>query len=551
MGSTEVLQAGSVFAESFRIAELLADGDMGAAYLADALPTGARCVLKVLDPILVKHEAIRRRFVGEARATSRVDSEYLLQTRGAGIDRSSGRPWLVTDVLEGEDLATRVHRWGSQSWSDVLTLVAALGDALGKAHAQGLVHYDLTPENIHLIAGKPFGVVLRELTISRLVSDACAAEGDVFGSASWMPPEQFDLGRGLAPSANVWSLGLLAFYAATGHAYWLAAANDPSPSRALLREILAEPFAPPSERARALGCETSLPAWFDRWFLRCLVRDPSRRPGAAQAAQDFLAEHGDQDRPHESTRPVEDDQRPTRRPPPPATRVKRSRSLPRGVLAEAKSTPPAAAPNFPSPAPITAPASPGSKPARRPARTWRYVAMLAVGAALLAWFRADRPAAAPQPTNAAAGAPSERAIPATSAAIPLHTAVPQSTVVERATAPAVATPAASAPDAGPARRVVDFPSVASSDTPGVDADYDLAAALKAVNRVYYGSCSLPSSGKLAITFAPSGRVKKVTVLQGDYDEPTTACIAGRFGTAKMAPFQGNAQTVTASVIATK
>jgi hypothetical protein len=88
------------------------------------------------------------------------------------------------------------------------------------------------------------------------------------------------------------------------------------------------------------------------------------------------------------------------------------------------------------------------------------------------------------------------------------------------------------------------------DMPGGSTEYDLSAALKAVNRIYYGNCAVPSAGKVAITFAPSGRVKKVTVLQGAYDEPTTACIAGRFGTAKMASFQGNPQTVTAELVAT-
>jgi hypothetical protein len=96
---------------------------------------------------------------------------------------------------------------------------------------------------------------------------------------------------------------------------------------------------------------------------------------------------------------------------------------------------------------------------------------------------------------------------------------------------------------------------AGAHTPGDVAsgssDYDLGAALRAVNRVHYGDCTVPSAGKLAITFAPSGRVKRVALVRGDYDEQTTACIAARFGTAKISPFDGTAQTVTADVTSTR
>jgi hypothetical protein len=81
-------------------------------------------------------------------------------------------------------------------------------------------------------------------------------------------------------------------------------------------------------------------------------------------------------------------------------------------------------------------------------------------------------------------------------------------------------------------------------------DYDVASALKALNRVYYGDCRVPSAGQIAVTFATSGRVKKVAVVQGDYDERTLGCIAARFGAAGMHPFRGVPQTVTASLEST-
>ena len=79
----------------------------------------------------------------------------------------------------------------------------------------------------------------------------------------------------------------------------------------------------------------------------------------------------------------------------------------------------------------------------------------------------------------------------------------------------------------------------------------MSEALKALNHVYYGVCAVPSIGKVAVTFAPSGRVKKVALLRGDYDDPTTACVEARFGTAKISPFRGIAQSVTADLLPTR
>jgi serine/threonine protein kinase len=539
MASVELLAPGSVFAGRFRIVELLGEGEMGAAYLVGVLPDTNRCVLKAMAASLVKQDALRRLFEGYAKSTSKVASTNVLQTLDAGIDRASGRPWFTTDLLRGEDLGARIAREGAQSLPDVRLLLAALGDALGKAHAQGLVHYDLTPENIHLGRGRPLGVKLRELTISRLVSDAVAAEGEVVGTAIWMPPEQFDLGRRLTPAANVWSLALLAFYAATGRPYWMNASDDPSPSKDLLREILRSPIVSASERAKALGCTSGLPPWFDGWFARCVTREPGRRLPNAHTAHALLAESLDH---HDALADDDDDQRTTLRLPDPPTRPKGSRSLPRGILAEAtggstvSSTPP------PSGAARVDPR--GAKEGGR--SRWPYLTLLSAVAVLLLWFlvSGDR-----HPTTSRAGS----AAGSDSAGKPLRSPRPlarsesvEAEVASTAAALSIATSDARAPGGAVAIR-----AFAAGDGQGGTDDFELAGALKALNGVYYGNCTVPSGGKLAITFAPSGRVKAVAVLRGDYDEATTGCIAARFGAARMSPFRGSEQSVTADIVATR
>jgi serine/threonine protein kinase len=546
MGSREILAPGAVFAERFRIVGVQGTGEMGITYVAETSLGSTQFALKVMDAVLLKRDSLRKRFATEARSTSRIVSAHLLQTRDAGIDKKTGRPWFTADLLPGEDLSVRVHRDGARPIAEVRTLVAALGDALGKGHALGFVHYDLTPENIHLGPGKALAVMLRELTISHLVSDACAAEGDLFGTALWMPPEQFTLGRPLEPTGNTWSLGLLAFYAATGHSFWLRALEDPSPSKALVREILREPIAIASERAAALGCPGALPPWFDTWFARCVAREPGKRFANARAAHASFVELMDAV-PYEVADETADAQPAAttgpQRPAPPRGR----RSVPPVALGDIHGAPSVSHP--PPTAAYAATVSPARAKSRRRTRL-RQVALLAVGAALLAWLSTD-------------GHPGKRQAPASNVVegvaksqprveLPAPPPVPASASPAPPASPPVlpSAPAASAEEAADGQPITvrTFPD---GDAVGAATDYNVAAAMKALNRVYYGDCAVRSTGKVAVTFAPSGHVKKVAILRGDYDEPTSSCIAARFGAAKIAPFHGAAQSVTGDLMATR
>jgi hypothetical protein len=541
MASAEILAPGSVFAERFRIIELLAEGEMGAAYVVEISPAGTRCVLKAMAASLVRQAALRKLFSGYAKATSKLVSANILQTKDAGIDRATGRPWFTTDLLRGEDLATRIDRKGPLPLSEVRDLLASVCEGLGKAHAKGLVHYDLTPENVHLASERALSVKLRELTISRLVSDALAAEGELIGTAEWMPPEQFEIGRRLTPAANVWSLALLAFYAATGCVYWKSASDVPSPSKDLLREILGGPLVPASERARAFGC-AGLPPWFDAWFARCLVRELSERLPNADAAWALLAESLKQ---HPGALPDDvDDQATTMRLPDRTGRAKGSRSLPRGIVAEARGGSIATGTAQPLGSVATSERA-ATKP--RAGGGWLYLMALCVGVALLAWLRLS--GEHPQP---AVGTGSTAASDTMGAPRPSHVpSVTRSYSVDAGGASASAASGTARSDAAVAGGAVAVRTFAADDARGGTDEFDLAAAVKALNGVYYGTCVVPSAGKLAITFAPSGHVKKVAVLKGDYDEATTTCITSRFATAQMPPFRGGEQSLTADVVATR
>lgn len=510
---------------------------MGEAYLVEALATGTRCVLKAMSADLVKLSATREVFARYAKCTSKVASASILHTIDAGIDRATGRPWYTADLLRGEDLATRVSRKGARSESEVRFLLAGLAEALRKAHDQGLIHYDLTPENIHLEPGRPFALKVRELTISRLVSDALAAQGEIVGTAIWMAPEQFDLGRQLTPAANIWSLALLGFYVATGRPYWMNVSDTPLPSKALLREILASQIVSASQRAQALGCESTLPAWFDEWFARCLLREPEQRATATDAARAILAQ-GLPQQAHAAADDVVDDQATTLPLPDRAVRTKGSRSLPLGIVAEARGGA-VVEPTASRARPTT---EDGGRAKARRRVGWRNIALLFVAAPLLFWGLRNRLPRADDAVRPAKTAPREEQ--------PTSPPVFAPSESDAAGGAAAASASADSDAATPAVPVA-VRTFGAGDAVGGSADYDLPGALKVLNGVYYGNCSVPSAGKLAITFAANGHVKRIAVLRGDYDAATTECITARFGTAKVSPFRGGDQSVTANIVATR
>src|SRR5690606_34504318 len=107
------------------------------------------------------------------------------------------------------------------------------------------------------------------------------------GTPLFMAPEQTDRRGLIAPTTDVWPLGLIAFYLLTGQYYWLGANQSIT---ALLREVVMEPLSPASERAQQLGVPGLLPPGFDDWFARCVTRDPSQRwPDAGACVRAFCA----------------------------------------------------------------------------------------------------------------------------------------------------------------------------------------------------------------------------------------------------------------------
>lgn len=285
------LADGAVFARDFRVLKLLKEGGMGAVYIAEQMSTGKQRALKLLSPELVHNPEIRDRFVREARAAANIESDHVVETVTAGVDEATGSPYIVMELLRGEELGDAAMRAGPLMIADVREVYLQIGHALEQAHAQGLVHRDLKPENIFLAASKrrdvPFTAKILDFGIAKLVADGMQKTGtQPLGSPLYMSPEQTDRKGRICPATDCWALGLIAFYLLTGKSFWLAASDDSLP--ALLREVCIDPIPRATERAQELGVQGMLPVGFDAWFAHCVDRDIDRRyPEAGSCLRAF------------------------------------------------------------------------------------------------------------------------------------------------------------------------------------------------------------------------------------------------------------------------
>jgi hypothetical protein len=180
---------------------------------------------------------------------------------------------------------------------------------------------------------------------------------------------------------------------------------------------------------------------------------------------------------------------------------------------------------------------PAHREGKRRGSGLRVLAFVAMSAAFGVWLWNDGSARRAATT---AVTPPPGSTPATPA--------PPSSASNAAPPSASSSPVASSA-AVPAVDAASAVSIADAGDDGL-AGFDLASAMRALNRIHYGECHVPTPGVVSIAFNSSGRVKKVAVVQGDYDPETASCVLSHFGAAAMTPFRGASQTVTANLAPT-
>lgn len=275
-----MLDPGVLVGGDFRVERKLSEGGMGAVFVAEQVSTGAKRALKIIRPELLRHPKLRQRFSQEAKVTASIASDHVVSVVAAGFDSALEVPWLAMELLSGETLHDLVAEKGVLSPEMAIVVLRQLAHAMDAAHAAGVVHRDLKPDNIFLAESRrsmlPFFVKVLDFGIARIVHEAQATHTESLGTPLWMSPEQAGSGEAVGPWTDVWAFGLIVFFLLTGKMYWLASRGEGTPL-AIVKEICFDPLAPARARARELDFDGDLPEAFDAWFARAVAREASAR----------------------------------------------------------------------------------------------------------------------------------------------------------------------------------------------------------------------------------------------------------------------------------
>jgi serine/threonine protein kinase len=244
----------------YRLVNRLGDGGMGQVFLGVS-PGGRPVAVKVIRPELAADPEFVRRFAREVEAARRVGGFHTAPVVDA--DPYADRPWMVTAYIAGPSLRAVVTNRGPLSPAAVARLGAGLAEGLAAIHGSGLVHRDLKPANIIMAVDGPriidFGIA------QAVGATSLTTPGAVIGTYSYMSPEQVHADRA-TPESDVFALGCVLAYAATGHAPF-----DASTGVAIMYRVLHE--------QPDLG---TLPAGALRDTLAaCLAKAPGQRPPLA------------------------------------------------------------------------------------------------------------------------------------------------------------------------------------------------------------------------------------------------------------------------------
>jgi serine/threonine protein kinase len=207
---------GQVIADTYQLTELIGSGGMGEVYCGRRLSDGVPVAVKVLHVHLVDQAEMRERFRREAQLVARIPDTHVARVLdcGATVD---GQLFIVMEYLRGEDLGSLLRRRGQLSLDEIVPLVDKIAAALEAAHAAGVVHRDLKPQNVFLVDGTG-EVKLLDFGIARLnESDGLTLTSELLGTAGYMAPEQArGVSSDIGPHTDVFALASILYRALTG-----------------------------------------------------------------------------------------------------------------------------------------------------------------------------------------------------------------------------------------------------------------------------------------------------------------------------------------------
>jgi beta-lactam-binding protein with PASTA domain len=267
--------AGRLLDARYRLDRAIARGGMATVYEATDLRLDRTVAVKVMRPALAEDPDFVERFAREARAAAGLSSPEVVAVHDQGTDAATGTAYLVMEHVPGCTLRDVVQEDAPLSPSRAIDLLEPVLRALAAAHAAGLVHRDVKPENVLL--GDDGRVKVADFGLARAIesSNLTATTGLLIGTVAYLAPEQVEHGRA-DTRTDVYAAGILLFELLTG----VPPYSSDSPMSVAYRHVH-EDVPPPSQLV------DGVPPELDALVVQATRRDPAARPADAGA---FLAE---------------------------------------------------------------------------------------------------------------------------------------------------------------------------------------------------------------------------------------------------------------------
>ncbi len=272
---------GLVVAGKYRLERLIRKGGMSSVWEARSLEPEQPVAVKIMSATPSKGAEALARAKHEGRLAEMIRSPNVVAIFDVGVDR--GLPYLVMELLTGEDLGTRPRRLRRISLTEASRILDQVASGLEKAHEAGIVHRDLKPDNIFLArVGDEEVAKILDFGMAKIIvggaelGQGSAQEGPLIGTPFAMSPEQAKR-QPIDHRSDIWSLGVVLFRALTGVRPFRAKSIGE-----LLTQISSDPIPAPS------SLNPSLPPEIDAFFEKALAREPSERfPSATALARAF------------------------------------------------------------------------------------------------------------------------------------------------------------------------------------------------------------------------------------------------------------------------
>ncbi|MDB4981448.1 MAG: serine/threonine protein kinase, partial [Myxococcales bacterium] len=257
---------------NYNITGKLGEGGMGVVFLAEHPVIGSKVAVKAIHPHFARSADVVSRFVTEARAVNQIGHDHIVNITDFG-NTTAGDFYFIMEYLHGEMLSDGIDRQGAFPPARALNIAAQIADALGASHEQGVIHRDLKPDNIFLIARdttadfvKVLDFGLAKLTAARTTPTHHTGAGTIMGTPFYMAPEQCEGKAELDHRADVYALGVMLFEMLTGHVPFGGSAYG----EVMIKHVT---LRPPT----ASSLVPNLPPAMDVILSRALAKNPAHR----------------------------------------------------------------------------------------------------------------------------------------------------------------------------------------------------------------------------------------------------------------------------------